>query len=979
MRSIVLFSVLLICMESSVFAQVQIPDYKNLANLPGANYSQLLSEIRAKFQLKKQELIAQGTDPGKNEQFREELAHFERWALDWRDKIGVDGKFPNPLTGWINAMQQNPGMFTSQQNLQNPTNISSTAWTSIGPVNNGVLNGWTFGGGIGRVNVVKRHPQQLQTLFAGTASGGLFKSTDLGTSWTPTTDQFSGLGVSDLVFLPNNSDYLVMATGDFDGGNVNSIGIFKSIDGGISWTNKLPFTLNQQRKIAHIYVDPDYNTNFTLWATGTFDIYKSTDQGESWTSVYNTGSNHNFNDFVKVGTNYFASGLFGKLFKSTDGGSTWNEVYNNGLGDSRIDFAYSPNTPDILYIITKTNPAFSKYTISTNTMAAFNTVNNSQPLDNNAVYNSQGSYNQVLAVNPLNGNDLMIGEFSGKRSTNGGNSWTCNLNGYYRPTGNSSWGGGYVHSDHHYIEYIGANFDSLLIGNDGGVYIGPINNSPFAFKECVDGLTCTQSYSIAIFDAEPNNLIIGNQDNDGRSRRYAGSVATWYGASAGDGISTAIHRSNSDTRFLSGTTGDLSYRTDGFQNSYSGKSIGKPNDGVFAAPLEMHLTNGNILYGGYGDVYKSAGITPSGNSNPDNANWVSLNAGLGDLPKFIGLSNHPTDATKQRIVAIGDNNVIRKTTDETTWATITPPAGVIFNSIYWSRNSDTMIATAAGFTAANKLFFSANAGGNWTNITDNMPNITMYKCIRYEGTDTVLVATELGVYFARLSAGGGLQSPTGTGWTKYGTGLPNVRVSDMEISYAKKQLFISSYGRGVWMVDLNVNIIPVSGITFSYNNFNAGNYSLSWKIDVTNIVKTVLEKSVDGRTFTTVETFTSQAKVNQPAYLVAKENSTVYYRLLYMVPSGKTVYSQVIAIRNGNDKGINFTLYPNPVHDYVNISSSTRISMVKITTINGLQLTYAQPQSNFYSFDMGLLPKGNYIVQVWDADGKMSAQKILRN
>ncbi len=977
---LLLFTTSLLFTIITLNAQVQIPDYKNQSVSPGANYYQIVSDVRGKLELKKQQLIAQGIDVNNNHPFREEIAQFERWALDWRDKIGTNGNFPNPLTGWINAMQQNPQQFTSQQNLQSPTSISTVPWTSLGPVNNGNLNGWTFGGGIGRVNVVKRHPQLLGTLFAGTATGGLFKSTNLGTSWAPLTDQFSGLGVSDLVFLPNNSNNMIMATGDFDGsGSVNSIGIFKSADGGATWINKLPFTLDQQRKIAHLYVDPDYGVNNTIWATSTFDIYKSTDQGETWNSAYNTGSNENFNDFIKVGTAYFASGLFGSLFKSLDG-NTWNQVYTHlGGAANRIDFAYSANTPDILYILTKTNPAFSKYTISTNTMGAFANVNNSQPADANGNYNSQGSYNQVISANPLNGNDLMIGEFSGKRSVNGGTSWTCHLNGYYTTSGNSNWGGGYVHSDHHYIEYIGAGFDSLLIGNDGGVYIGPVSITPFAYKECVDGLTCTQSYSIAIFDAEPNNLMIGNQDNDGRSRNYVGSTATWYAAQAGDGISTAIHRTNKDRRFLTGTTGSLSYRTDSYQADYSGKSIDKPNDGVFAAPLEMHLTNGDILYGGYSDVYKSTGITPSGDPNiPDNANWVNLNSGLGDKPKFIGLSNHPTDAAKQRIVAIGNNNVIRKTTDEVTWTTITPPVGVIFNSIYWSRNSDTMIATATTYTAANKIFFSPNAGNSWNNITDNMPNILMLNTIRKEGSDTVFIATELGVYFARLNPAGGVLQPLGTGWTKFGTGLPNVRVSDMEISTSKKQIFISSYGRGVWMADLNTTVVPITNFSFTYKTYDAANYSLSWQIEAGDIVKTVLEKSTEGRSFSAVETFTTAAKKNQPSYVVAKENRNVYYRLYYVMPSGKVVYSQTIAIRNGGG-AFDISVYPNPASDYVNISSATRMNVVKITTLSGSQLTYSQPQSNFYSFDMSLLPKGTYIIQVWDVNGNMRSEKVVRN
>ena len=956
-------------------AQVSLSNFKTEAQKPGVNYYQLVTEVRAKLELKKRALIAQGIDVTKYNPYHEEVAQFERWALEWRDKIGVDGLFPNPLTGWVNAMQQNPAMFISQQNLQVPNLISTTPWTSLGPVNSGTLNGWSFGGGIGRINVVKRHPLQPATLFAGATAGGVFKSTDFGNSWTPITDQFSGLGVSDLAFLPTNSNHMILATGDFDGKHVNSIGIFKSTDGGNTWVNKLPFTLGQQIRIAHVYADPNFAVNNTFWATGGRDIYRSADQGENWVSVYNNPAEE-FNDFIKVGTTYIASGLLGSLFTSPDG-NAWTQVYNHAAGaESRIDFAHSPNTPDVLYILTKSNPAFAKYTISTNTMGAFSAVTNSVPADGNADFNTQESYNQVIAVNPTNGNDIILGEFSGKRSVNGGTTWVNHLNGYYTTTGPANWGGGYVHSDIHYLEFVGAANDSLLIGNDGGVYMGPVNNTPFAYVERLNGLVCTQSYSISIFGAEPNNIMIGNQDNDGRSRNFVTPTATWYAAQAGDGISTAIHRTNKDIRFLTGTTGTLSYRNDAFVATYAGQSIGKPNNGVFAAPLEMHLSNGNILYGAYSDVYKSIGIIPSGDPNiPDNANWVNLNSGLGDKPKFIGLANHPTDAAKQRIVAIGDNNVIRKTTDETTWVTITPPAGVLFNSIYWSRNTDTMLATARGYAAANKIFFSPNAGATWINYTDNMPNIAMANIIRYEGTDTVFAATELGVYFARLNPAGGVLA----GWAKFGTGLPNVKVTDMEISYPKKQIFISSFGRGVWMSNLTLAVLAASDINFSYKTYNANNYSLNWKIEASDIFKTVLEKSTDGRTFTPLQTFTGAEKKDQPGYLVPKENRNIYYRLHYINASGKILNSQIVLIRGGNGSANFITVYPNPTSEFVHITSTTKMATVKIVTITGQQLTYAQPQSNYYSFDMSLLPKGVFVVQVWDVNGNMSSEKIIRN
>ncbi len=978
MKKVFLFALLFVVTTNSIFAQslIQIPDYKAESQRPGANYKLLVAEVRSKLDIKKQQLLNLGVDVNKSEAFREEVALFERWALVWRDKIGINGSFPNPLTGWLNAIEEQPNSFTNQQNLYVSNRTAMTTWTSLGPTSSGVLNGWTFGGGIGRINVVKRHPALLGTMYAGSTAGGLFKTTDLGSSWTPQTDQFAGLGVSDIAFLPANANHMLMATGDYDGDHGNSIGIWKSMDGGINWAPKLSFTLNQQFRIAQIYIDPNYGVNNTIWATTTMFLYKSIDGGETWTTVFdNAGATSNFNDIIRTvnGFYFLTDKSSGKIFRSIDGGTNWTTVYTHPT-TIRLDLAYSPNTPDNLYVLAQTNPAFATYTVSTNMMSVFSNVTNSTPGDGNANYNTQEGYNQTFTVSPTNGMDIMIGEFSGKRSTNGGATWTNWLNGYFDPTDPNNWGSGYVHSDHHYIQYIGAANDSLLIGNDGGVYIGPVASDGANYKECFGGLVCTQSYSIAIYNPEPNHLMIGNQDNDGRSRFFNAGTSTYYGASAGDGISTAIHRTNPSIRYVSGTTGNLKYDNNGYQTGYQGTAIPKPAAGVFAAPLEMHLTNGDILYGGYDDVYKgNAAALPV-------VNWTNLNSGLGDKPKFIALSNH-TDPTKQRIAAIGDNDIVRKTVDETTWSTITPPAGVKFNSIYWYRKtgtSDSMLATGAGYNAGDKIFFSADAGANWINISDNMPNILMQNIIAKEGSDSILIATELGVYFARLAPGGGVLRTSAVGYSKFGVGLPNVRVTDMEISYPKNQLFIATLGRGVWMIPFSNIVLPFTDISFSYKNFNADKYSLTWKIEDEDIVNTTLEKSSDGGNFSTVNTFTGDDKKNQPSYLVPKINTNVYYRLYYIKSSGRKVYSQIILIKNSAGAANNITVYPNPVRDYLNITSTARIATVKISTINGVQLTYARPQSNFYSFDMSLLSKGTYLLQVWDENGNVSSEKVIR-
>ena len=914
--------ILLSFITNCLFAQEndQILDYKSAAQKPNANFYEITKKVRQQFDAIEQSLKLKGVDPS-NSKSREGLnTQFERWAYFWQDRVNADGTFPNSASGWINAIEQKPNLISSSTASENNVETTYSTWTNIGPNDSSILNGWTYGAGIGRVNVVKRSPLALGYMLAGTASGGVFKTIDLGNTWTPLTDQFSGLGISDIIFHPTNDQIFWVATGDYDASHMNSIGIMKTTNGGTIFTNPLAFTLNQSIRIKHLYLDPNFGTNNTIYCTATNGIYVSTDAGDTWTLPFTSDvSPANMVDLIKLGSDIFATDGWGRLFKSTSDIAALAAVYTPtpfGSGN-KLTFSYSPNTPTIIYCLFQANPAFAKYTISTNTMSALSTIPNSTLADANGVYNSQGGYNQVITANPNNGNEIIIGEFSGKRSTDGGTTWANYLNGYYTNTAPTNWGGGYVHSDHHYIEYLTS--DSLLVGNDGGVYLIKISTN--SFKQCFNGLKATQSYSIAIHDPSPDNLMIGNQDNDGSSRVENGSTIKWYGASAGDGTATAISRSNSLIKYVGSTNGGLSYRTDGYAANAFGTSITNPNAGAFVWPLEMHITDGTILYGGFTGIYKMTGA-PGGT-------FTDLGAVTTGTTKFINLANNTGDVAKQRIVVIDASNVIRKTLDETTWSTITPPGGAVLNSIYWSRNNnDTMFATASGYSAGNKIYFSSNAGGAWTNISDNMPNIVMKKILKYEGTDTIFVATELGVYFARLSAGGLVNA--GSAWAKYSTGLPNVRAEDIEISYTTRKLYTGTFGRGVWVVDLRAPVdnyyskssgnlellaswgsntdgtgiapenFTTTGVTYYIRNNTAPTIGANWTVSGTGS-KIIVGDGTNACNFTIAATFTltSAIDVSASGTLTLAANSNVTSGARLTLKSSATGTGKIAALGGG--------------------------------------------------------------------------------
>lgn len=954
-------------LKSAGFAQQPSTHYKNAQDIPGANYNTVVAQWRSFINQKVNTFVT--TSPGKPlpNELREEQAQFERWAYNWRDKINFDGSFPETSIGLKHfvlnraASQQNGNAYTTQ--------ITSATWTSIGPTQTAVLNGWTYGAGIGRINVVKKQPGS-NVLLAGSAAGGVFRSTDYGANWVPATDNIAGLGVSDIVFDPNNPNIVYMATGDYDARHIASLGVYKSTNGGISWApTGFTFTLNLSEYLAHIAIDPA-NSN-TLLATGNSKIYKSTDAGATWTDYFDPSEIRNFNDIVSVGGIWYASDRRGKLWKenpaATDNSTRFTEIYNAGTVQ-RLDIAISAAAPGFLYILKQTNPAFGKYNISTSTMGTFTNVTNANPSDDNANFNTQQGYNQVIAVSPTNADSIWVGEFSGgKLSTDGGSTWQNKLNGYYDPGNtNTQWGGFYVHSDQHCFEFVGS--DTLLISNDGGVYTGKISSNQFTEK--FNGLATTQSYSMAIYDPEPNNFIIGNQDNDGGSRLLNSGTYKFHAAQAGDGTATAISRTNSNIRYVGGTNGSLSHRTDGYATEWSGQPVNSPTSSAapFVWDLQMHSTDGTIIYGGYTGIYKMTGA-PAGT-------WTLLNTGATSKVASIALANK--DATSQKIIIIQEDNGVKKSADESTWTDITLPSGVNFSSIYAGKNNwDTLFATAKGYDAANKIFMSIDNGANWTNITKNFPNVQAKKIIRWEGHDSIFVATEVGVYKASIVDAVTTRTPQGaTPWSLYGTGLPIVRVEDMEISNTKSELYVASFGRGVWVAPLTSSIpVALHDINFSYKDESSTKISLNWEISDIMAKTTILEESSNGTAFTRIGTY-SDANRYRNSFWTNKPTNIKYYRLLYETIDGRKYYSNILVVREKN--ATQTIVYPNPATEYVQVNNPQGIKYVRLVNTNGQQLAYAAPNANSYLLPLRYFPKGTYTIQITTENEKTESKLIQK-
>ena len=770
-------------------------NYKEQALKKNSNFFEIVKKTRNQFlELKKK---SKGLKIKKDVKARKQ---FERWVYAWKDKVNPDGSFPKKSKNEKEYLK-----LLKNQSINFSKSSTTKPWTQIGPSVNVEQNGYTAYPGLGRVNVVAVKPGggiNNNTIYAGSAAGGLWKSTDGGSTWSPKTDDLAGLGVSDIIIDPNNTNIIYMATGDEDAQHISSIGVYKSIDAGENWSvTGLSFSLNENEYIRDLSFAPGSST--TIFALTNNKIKKSTDSGNTWSNMITDPVNSDDYHFQTIifdpndSNKVVVSDVFGGIWYSTDGGNNFGEHLELfGNSENKLKLTTTANDNDHFYGITAeirddnenitTQGKFKKFRFAFNDTTA-DLISSTDITD----FNSQHGYNQCIAVSPTDKNNIIIGGVRGYKSTDNGATFSVLLNPYNIPAGV----GFYVHPDHHHLSFLEDGV-TVINGHDGGVHKG-LFSATTGWTDISNGLIITQPYNIAITQGlNGDDYMMGNQDNDGFSKVLKDGTQKWVACQAGDGTSVAIDMLDSGIRYLGGTNGSLNKTDDGYSSSFNNADEILPgvSDGsvAFVSPLALHPTIATTIYAGHGDVKKST--NRGGDGTNVNVDWTSLNSGLTET-EFLDVSVN-NNSTTTRIFAIGKvgatSTLKRSIDDGANWTTITNPAGVIINSVYAVPNTDVVYATVSSYTASKKVYKSVNNGDAWTNISDNLPNIIMYKIIldSNKSNETLYLATELGLYFTDNST---------TNWTKLGTGLPNVRISDIKISKNNGNIYIGTFGRGLWV------------------------------------------------------------------------------------------------------------------------------------------------------------------------------------
>ncbi|WP_298420967.1 T9SS type A sorting domain-containing protein [uncultured Kordia sp.] len=685
---------------------------------------------------------------------RKKVKQFERWAAFWKDRVLPNGKFmpASYMANLWNTEQE------QQRTSDSPETVADVAWSLLGPITPPVSN-IGFYPGMGRINAVAFAGNDTNTMYIGTPAGGIWKTTDGGTTWTAQGDEFPNMGISDIAIDPTNTNIVYAATGDVDGFQNRSVGVLKTTDGGNNWAiTGLSFTLGQSNIISKVLIDPN-NVN-TVFATTRNNIKRTTDGGTTWTDVF-TENAAIFNDIgYKEGSNtiMYATSRSGRFYVSTDNGTTWTVAARPAF--SRLDFATTAANTDLILSIDN----FGRIRRSTDQGSMWTLVGNIPG------FSSQGGYNVTLAISPINENLVLAGGVDGWRSTDGGATWEKYLDGYWE-AGNPYF---YVHSDHHDMKFVPGTNMAISV-NDGGIFMGDAQLDN-AWADLSSGITITQYYNVSGTPQNANLLIAGAQDND--IGQYDGT--DWIGRNPGsDGVEGLWDYSNSDIAWTCSQAGTMFRTTNGFASS---QFVPTPNGAPFVWELEIHPTVPTTIFGGFGDIYRSV---DQGN------NWTNLNSGVGTV-EFISIAPSDPDV----IYVSGSNGVRRTTNGGLFWAPVALPQAGNVKSIEVHPTNPTEVYIAYSGYQAGKVYKSTTSGALWVDITGTLPNIPTHKILYRTGTTDgeLFLATDLGVYYRTDSVGD---------WVRLGQGLPNVIVNDIEIHYATNKLRAATFGRGVWEVAID--------------------------------------------------------------------------------------------------------------------------------------------------------------------------------
>jgi photosystem II stability/assembly factor-like uncharacterized protein len=700
--------------------------------------------------------------------------------------------------------------------------LSGLAFRNIGPA---IMSG--------RISDIAIHPQKRDVWYVAVGSGGVWKTENGGTTWTPIFDSQASYSIGCVTLDPSSPDTVWIGTGENVSGRHVGIGdgVYRSLNGGKTWTN---MGLKTSDHIARVLVDPRHSNvvyvaaEGPLWSSGgERGLYKSTDGGATWalsleinkdTGVTSAEFDPSNPDVLYAAAYqrrrsvaaFMGGGPDSGIYKSTDAGKSWRKL-TVGLpeGDmGKIGLAVSPIDPRVVYATVEA---------STEERGFYRSTNRGESWEKRNSYISGGTgphYYQEIFADP-NHFDRVYQMDPGLRATDdGGLTW--------RRVNEKS-----KHGDNHAMAFVKGEPDYLLNGSDGGVYESRDDAKTWRF---FDNLPVTQFYKIALDNDRPfYNVHGGTQDNGSQwgpsqtLNAHGIGNADWVITYGADGYNTAIDPTDPNTIYVEWQEGNLlRYDRKSRETVYISP---RPEPGE--PPLRFNWdspvivsphANTRIYYAGQylwrsdnrGDSWTR--VSPDLTRNifrleqPIMGRTWSADAlwHHGAMSMFSTITTVSESPQVEGLIYAGtDDGLIQVTEDGgKTWRRIEKLPGVpdnfFVNDIKASRLEKDVVFAAvdAHKTGDYKPYVlrSDDRGRSWTSIAGDLPTRGWAWSLASDHVrkDLLFAGTEYGIY-ATLDGG--------KRWVKLTGGLPTISFRDIKIQERENDLVGGSFGRSVYVLD----------------------------------------------------------------------------------------------------------------------------------------------------------------------------------
>ena len=681
----------------------------------------------------------------------------------------------------------------------------------------------------GRIADLAINPDNPSEFYVAAAAGGVWKTTNSGTTFKPIFENQGSYSIGALAMDPNNHNVIWVGTGENN--NQRSVsygdGLYKSNDGGGSFKK---VGLDSSQHIGMIKIDPRNSDVVYVAATGPLwssggdrGLYKTTDGGETWNNVLEISENTGINEVhfdlrnpdVLYATahqrrrrqwTYLGGGPESGIYKSTDAGANWKKVNKGlpGVDKGRIGMAISPADPEILYAVVEAQNGQGGFYKSTNRAASWQKMSSTS---------SSGNYYQEIVADPIDVDRVYLLNTFTQVTVDGGKTFNV--------LGEKS-----KHWDNHAMWINPENNLHILQGCDGGVYESFDQGQNWKF---FTNLPVTQFYKVSVDNAEPfYNVMGGTQDNYsmvGPSQTVSqhGIVsADWLVTQGGDGFESVVDPEDPNIIYAQYQNGGLQ-RFD--KRSGEGTTIiPRPRKGEKAynfnwdAPIMVSPHDHKTLYYAANKLFKSTNrgdswevISGELDQDIDRNLWpimgkvwpmdaVSKNGSTSRYGAAVSLDE--SRIQKGLIYTGTDDGQINITEDDgKNWRKINRFEGVpvntyVYDLIASKHDANIVYAVFNNHKSGDfnpYVYKSSDKGLTWTSITSNLPEGAVYALEQDHVNANILFAgTEYGVF---------VSVDEGQNWTSFKAGLPTINVRDMAIQERENDLVLATFGRGFYVMD----------------------------------------------------------------------------------------------------------------------------------------------------------------------------------